>query len=402
MSYQNRNHRKSGDGPFPGPAVSELSQIFMEARSALAALLPGREVEGLAALGRGHINDTLLVTFTSGEPRRAILQRLNRQVFPEPEKIMANLVVLAGHLERRRQVDPAGWPADWVVVRPLGECAGFPYFPDGAGDFWRLLTYVAGATGREKLETPAQAREAGRSLGTFHRLVADLDPGELADTLPGFHVTPSYLAAYDRLPRRGQDNAGEAECREVIEAHRDLAPILVEAAGRGEIRSRVIHGDPRLANMLFSRESGRAVALIDLDTVKPGLLHHDLGDCLRSCCNPAGDDPAEPVAAGFDLAICREVLGGYLAEAGRGLSAGDYDLIYPALRLLAFELGLRFFSDHLAGDLYFRSAGAGHNLQRAQVQFRLLTVIEAQERQIRRLIEELRSNPSAQRREAIR
>jgi Ser/Thr protein kinase RdoA (MazF antagonist) len=172
----------------------------------------------------------------------------------------------------------------------------------------------------------------------------------------------------------------------VIEAHRELAGVLEEAADQGLISPRVIHGDPRLANLLFDRESGRAVALVDLDTVKPGLLHYDLGDCLRSCGNPVGDDPDNLDEVRFDLEVCRELLTGYLAEAGSTLSPADYELIYPAVRLLAFELGLRFFSDHLAGDLYFKTSRPGHNLYRAQVQFRVLASIEAQEGEIRAIV----------------
>lgn len=368
----------------------EIGQgLVTAARAALARLLSAREVGGLAPLGSGHINDTLLVTFSAGVPRQAVLQRLNRAVFPEPEKIMANLAALADHLAARLAREPQGGADPRMVVRPLGEVAGRPYFRDLGGDFWRLLTYVENAEHQEVLSTPERAREAGRGLGVFHRLVADLDPARLADTLPGFHVTPAYLVAYDQLLAEGRGGdalTGEAYCREVVEAHREMAGVLEEAAARGLLRPRVIHGDPRLANLLFDSVSGRAVALVDLDTVKPGLLHYDLGDCLRSCCNPAGDDPADLAKVRFDLGICREVLGGYLAEAGPTLGPVDYALIYPALRLLAFELGLRFFSDHLAGDLYFKTSRPGQNLHRALVQFRLLASIEAQEGAIRAIV----------------
>lgn len=359
------------------------------ARLAVTHLLPDREVDEFVPLGSGHINDTLLVTFVSGLPRRAVLQRLNRAVFPEPEKIMANLAVLAEHLAGCLEREPPGAVDPRMVVRPLGGRLGQPYYPSPDGDFWRLLTYVENAEHRESLAAPGSAREAGRGLGLFHRLTADLEPARLADTLPGFHVTPGYLAAYDRRPADGPGGdalAAEAHCREVIEAHRGLAVVLEEAAGRGLIQPRVIHGDPRLANLLFDRESGLVAALVDLDTVKPGLLHYDLGDCLRSCCNPGGDDPVDPAEGRFDLEICRELLGGYLAEAGATLGAADYDLIYPAVRLLAFELGLRFFSDHLAGNLYFKTSRPGHNLHRALVQFRLLASIEAQEKEIRAIV----------------
>jgi hypothetical protein len=133
------------------------------------------------------------------------------------------------------------------------------------------------------------------------------------------------------------------------------------------------------------------VALVDLDTVKPGLIHYDIGDCLRSCCNPAGEETLDLEAVRFDLDLCRDVLSGYLAAASGLLTAADYDHLYAAIRLISFELGLRFFTDHLAGDVYFRVDHPGHNLQRALVQFRLTESIEAQEGQIGGLIEALRA-----------
>ncbi len=358
---------------------------------AVDALLPGREMVGVAPLGSGHINDTFLVTFAAGAPRQVVLQRLNLAVFPAPEQIMANLAVLAEHLAARLNQEPPGGADPRMVVRPLGGVAGRQYFREPGGDFWRLISYVENAEHRESLATPEAAREAGRGLGIFHRLVADLDPARLADTLPGFHVTPAYLAAYDRLLAAGRGEGvlpGEKYCREMIAARRGLAETLEEAARLGLIHPRVIHGDPRLANLLFDRSSGRAVALVDLDTVKPGLLHYDLGDCLRSCCNPVGDDPEDLTEVVFALEICRELLGGYLAEAGVTLGPADFQLIYPAVRLLAFELGLRFFSDHLAGDVYFKTEQPGQNLRRALGQFRLLESIEAQEGEILAIVVE--------------
>lgn len=368
----------------------DLSEEITEAaRAALARLLPEREVASIVKLGTGHINDTFLVTLAGGLPNQVVLQRLSRAVFPEPEKIMGNLVILAEHLAARLAQEPLTGADPRMVIRPLGGSDGCVFLLDSGGDYWRLLTYVEHAGHLERLTTPAQAREAGRGLGIFHRLVADLDASRLADTLPGFHVTPGYLAAYDRLVQDGSAGGAwpdEEQCREVIADHRDLAVTLEEARARGVLRSRVIHGDPRLANLLFDLTSGRVAALVDLDTVKPGLLHYDLGDCLRSCCNPAGDDPESLAAVRFDLDICRELLGGYLGEAGATLTPADFALIYPAVRLLAFELGLRFFSDHLAGDIYFKTTRAGQNLQRALVQFRLLASIEAQEEAIRAMV----------------
>lgn len=354
------------------------SELFVKAAAAVQAFFPGQQILGLDELGDGHINDTFKVVLGPEKSGPFVLQRLNRRVFPQPELIMANLRVLADHLSGRLGQGAANF-SDWQVVRPVVATDGRDYFIDSANDFWRMLSYVGGTTVFDRVRNRGHAREAGRALGLFHRLVSDLEPGLLVDTLPGFHVTPRYLADYDRLLRRPGvlvSGSGADYCARTIEAHRAFAPVLEDAARKGLLPVRVIHGDPKLTNILFAEKTGRAVSLVDLDTVKPGLLHYDLGDCLRSCCNLAGDAGGSLTGVEFDLGTCRELLGGYLAEMAPLLTEADYEFIYPAVRLLTFELGLRFFTDHLAGDIYFKVDYGGQNLQRALVQFRLLASIE--------------------------
>ena len=159
--------------------------------------------------------------------------------------------------------------------------------------------------------------------------------------------------------------------------------VLEQARAQGRLRPRPIHGDPKVNNVLLQRASGQAIALIDLDTVKPGLLHYDLGDCLRSVANPLGEETHDWRAVRFDTELAEALLRGYGSVAGAMLSDDDVELVYDAVRLIAFELGLRFLTDHLAGDVYFRCDAPGHNLRRALVQFQLTASIEAQEAPIR-------------------
>jgi len=166
--------------------------------------------------------------------------------------------------------------------------------------------------------------------------------------------------------------------------------ILENAREQGKLHLRPIHGDPKANNVLRDPDTGRAVGMVDLDTVKPGLVHYDIGDCLRSCCNPLGEETELWEDVRFDADLCRAVLQGYLSTARAFLSPADYEYLFDALRLLTFELGLRFFTDHLEGNVYFRTGREGHNLARALVQFRLTESIESQESAIRLIIRGLR------------
>jgi Ser/Thr protein kinase RdoA (MazF antagonist) len=231
----------------------------------------------------------------------------------------------------------------------------------------------------------------GRGLGRFHALVHDLPCDQLHDTLEGFHVSPRYLEHYQQVKAQSVVSpCPESEALQLfVEQRLDLVPVLEQARQAGRLQLRPIHGDPKVNNVMLCQISGRAVALVDLDTVKPGLLHYDIGDCLRSACNPAGEEGTDLEAVHFSLELAEALLRGYLAEAGSCLSAADRDHLYDAIRLLPFELGLRFFTDHLAGNVYFKASHSRQNLDRARVQFRLTESIEAQEPALRALLARL-------------
>jgi Ser/Thr protein kinase RdoA (MazF antagonist) len=341
-------------------------------------------VTALEPLGGGHVNDTYRLDTAAGG--HYVLQRINTRVFPRPELVMANLAALSDHVESRR---PQG--LRWEVPRALPLRDGSGNWLSTDGEAWRLLTFVAGACSHDMVTNTEQARELGRGLGIFHELIHDLPVSRLADTLEGFHVTPRYLAAYDRVLKQAQAvrcAAGDW-CVGFVADHRHLAPVLEEATAAGRLQRRPIHGDPKVNNMMLCTSSGRAVAMVDLDTVKPGLVHYDIGDCLRSACNPLGEETLDLDGVCFDLKRCEAALSGYLIESRSFLTEADIALLYDAIRLIPFELGLRFYTDHLAGNVYFKAQHARHNLDRALVQFHLVKSIEAQEGAIRTLISKL-------------
>jgi Ser/Thr protein kinase RdoA (MazF antagonist) len=342
--------------------------------------------------GRGNVNDTFLVTPVSSPGKPFILQRLNTHVFPQPQLIMQNLRVLTDHVRRRLLSHTAGQGRRWEFPEVLVTQNEEDFWVDSHGSFWRALSFIESARAWDTIQSQDHAREVGRALGMFHLLVSDLPIARLADTLPGFHVTPGYLRHYDEiLEQRPPQTSPEVEfALESIRLRRGWAPVLEQARRDGTLSLRPMHGDPKINNVLLDAATGQAVSLIDLDTVKPGLVQYDLGDCLRSGCNPLGEETAAWQEIHFHLGYCRAILTGYLFQAREFLTDNDYHYLYDGIRLIAFELGLRFFTDYLAGNIYFKALHPQHNLRRALVQFQLMAGIESQETAIRNLIGELR------------
>ncbi|MEY3289112.1 MAG: hypothetical protein RLZZ419_1354, partial [Pseudomonadota bacterium] len=334
-------------------------------------------VTALSPLGNGLINDTFLVT-TELSP--FVLQRINRSVFPAPDQIMSNLVRLNRHLEQK-----SGAEVKLKIPRLLKTISRQDFYQDEHGDYWRALGFIDNTESLETLANLSQAQQAGFALGHFHRLVSDLEPLLMHDTLPGFHIAPDYLRHYHQVLTQStrQFEPESLYCAEFIANNQHLANDLEVAKQQGLLALRIIHGDPKLNNFLFDKDSKKIVSIIDLDTVKPGLVHYDIGDCLRSCCHDLATNT-------FDLTICAAILKSYLSEAGAFFTEDDYRLLYAAIRLIPFELGLRFYTDYLQGNRYFKVTEQKQNLLRATDQFQLCENIMAQEFAIKTLIEQLK------------
>ena len=336
-------------------------------------------VTKISPLGNGLINDTFLVATASSH---FVLQRINRTVFPAPEQIMDNLIRLNHHLEQK-----FGTTVKLKIPAILKTVSNHDFYQDKQGDYWRALDFIANTESLETLTNRDQAQQTGFALGHFHRLLSDLDPLLLHDTLPGFHIAPGYLSHYHQVLMQapGQQAPESLYCAEFIAQFQHLTDALETAKKQGLLTLRVIHGDPKLNNFLFDQDSKQIVSLIDLDTVKPGLVHYDIGDCLRSCCHRQETNE-------FDLNHCAAILESYLSEAGAFFSEYDYHYLYAAIQLIPFELGLRFYTDYLEGNRYFKVTDPEQNLQRAAGQFQLCESIMAQESAIKSLIEKLRND----------
>ena len=335
----------------------------------------------LQPLGQGLINDTFLV---SSKFKRFVLQRINNQVFLEPLQVMSNLRVLTDHAKRiDLELTGEGWRLPEIVTTLVGS----DFYVDSSGDYWRGISFIEGSKTLSEIQSPNQAEQVGYCLGRFHRMASTIPEDRLFDTLPDFHVTPRYLERFDQWAdaqyNSEVDHKGLIDALRFVEEKRDSVDVLEIANQRGHLRTSVIHVDPKLDNILFDLEGQSAVSIIDLDTVKPGLIHYDLGDCIRSCCS----DRSQALIERFNVDRLRSLLKGYFLARGDALSTADKFYLYDAIRLLPFELGLRFLTDHLMGNLYFKVDYPNQNLERALEQFKIVMSIDRQESCIRRLLE---------------
>ncbi|MEH2232729.1 MAG: aminoglycoside phosphotransferase family protein [Nostoc sp.] len=347
-------------------------------------------VTGVKAFGSGNINDTFLATLDSSKEQHFVLQRINTQVFRQPQLIMQNMRTLTEHVQKRLQDTPLN--RRWEVPRVLLTKNAQDHWKDADGSFWRAISFIEGSQSFDSMRDRSHAKEIGYALGMFHNLISDLPAEKLADTLEGFHITPFYLQHYEEvLPKTSVRQSLEVNyCLQFVSDRQTFAHILENAKAEGKLPLRLMHGDPKINNVMFDIVTQQAVSVIDLDTVKPGLVHYDIGDCLRSGCNPAGEETENWESIYFDTDLCQEILQGYLAVAKAFLTENDYAYIYDAIRLITFELGLRFFADYLAGNVYFKVKHPEHNLARAIVQFKLTESIESQETQIRKIIQDMK------------
>ncbi|HEU5358356.1 MAG TPA: aminoglycoside phosphotransferase family protein [Gemmatimonadales bacterium] len=334
--------------------------------------VPG-EFVAMEPLPGGYINDSYRVTLAADGARTEwLLQRINPTVFTDPDALMGNIAHVTRHMSARLRDDGvADWRRRTLVVIPTREGASHHRGVDGAA--WRLFPFIESATVRTEAASPELAREAARAFGEFLRLVADYDGPPLRETIRGFHDTAARFRALvqavraDPVARAAQ--AGP-EIRLALE-YQAMADVLPPLMRRGVVPVRVAHNDAKIANVLFEVDSGRALAVVDLDTVMPGSALHDFGDLVRSSVSASAEDETDLAKVDVRVPWFRALVEGYLSEAGGVLTPDERRLLVFAGRLITLEQAVRFLTDHLQGDRYYRTTRAGQNLDRARTQFRL-------------------------------
>ncbi|MCX6243551.1 MAG: aminoglycoside phosphotransferase family protein [Bacteroidetes bacterium] len=326
-------------------------------------------------IGSGHINDTFRIT--TADPRQSyVLQRINSSIFKNIPGLMRNIGIVTRHLEKKiLSGDPNA--GSFSVLRLIPAIDGELYFHDPAGEYWRLYNFIEGSRSYDIVESPELAREGGRAFGLFQYLTSDIPAEELAETIPHFHDLEKRLRRFhDTVQEDPVKRAREVQKEiEFIEERASGMMLIRELGSLGKIPLRVTHNDTKFNNILFS-DDNRAMGIVDLDTVMPGYILYDFGDAIRTGANPAAEDEKDLSKIHIDLELFDAYAKGYLETAGHFLNPIEISHLAFSARFMTYIIGLRFFTDHIDGDRYYKITFPGHNLQRARAQFKLLESME--------------------------
>jgi len=341
--------------------------------SNLRSILRNFCIEGkpaaISRIGSGHINDSYLVTTTHAE---YVLQRINHTIFRNVPELTNNILKVTSHLKEKLLNQPVGLNSFCITqLIPTGK--GEYFFQDHGGNFWRLYTCISGTKSYDIIENPQLAYEGGKAFGIFQYLTSDIDPDALYEILPNFHNIETRLSDFREIVKR--DPAGRVKDvqREIffIEERAVEMHTILNLGQQKKITLRITHNDTKFNNILFN-ENNRAISIVDLDTVMPGYLLYDFGDAIRTGANMAAEDEEDLSKVGIDLGLFKAYSTGYLEIARKFLCPAEIDHLAFSAKFMTYIIGLRFLTDHLDGDHYYRIHFPGHNLQRAKSQFKLL------------------------------
>lgn len=351
-----------------------------------AFALPGRFLDG-GPYGSGHINDTFAVRYEAGGSLvRYIHQRINDRIFRDVPGLMENIERVTRHVRARLAAEGVRDSRAALTLIPARD--GGSYHRDAEGGCWRTYVFIEGARTYDVIERAEQALEAARAFGRFQALLAGLPAPRLHETIPDFHHTPRRYAALDAAIR-GDARGRVAACRGEIEqalAWREDASRLVALLERGALPERVTHNDTKLNNVMLDDRTHEGLCVIDLDTVMPGLSLYDFGDMVRTATNAAAEDERDLTRVRCRLDMFDALARGYLSAARGFLSDVEVANLAFSGRLLTLECGVRFLTDHLNGDTYFKIRREGHNLDRCRAQFALVADMLRQEREMEHIV----------------
>lgn len=340
------------------------------------------EIEGKAVervpYGNGHINDTFLITYEMPEDRKKqyILQKMNHTVFKKPDQLMENVVNITEYL--RKVIISQGGDPDREALHVVKTKNNASYYQDKEGNYWRMFLFVERTICLEQVESVEDFYVSGVAFGNFQKMLADYPADTLYETIPNFHNTPSRFRDFQRAVQEDKMNRAASAKEEIAFAlaRESDTSVLTDLLHEGKLPLRVTHNDTKLNNILFDQDTKKAICIVDLDTVMPGLSHYDFGDSIRFGASTGAEDEKDLSKIEMDLSLFEAFTKGYLDGCGGSLTEKEIEMLPMGAKLMTYECGIRFLTDYLEGDVYFKIHREGHNLDRARTQFKLVKDME--------------------------
>ncbi len=347
-------------------------------------------------VARGHINDTYILTSEKNRhTARHVLQRINSAVFKDPPSMMTNIIRVTEHIRGKVQETDAELASRQLTVIDADDGRG--YYTDRDGNFWRVYNFIENAVTHDSLQSAELAHEAARMFGWFQRMLIDLPAPVLRETIPDFHNTRRRFAVFQEVLEADTLNRAKDAKPEIdfLFENSGLCNVLPDLADKGEIPGRIAHNDTKINNVMLDEKTNKGVCVIDLDTVMPGLSVHDFGDMVRTATCRSGGDERDLSRVAVNFSMFEALVRGYAAEAGRFLTYAEKEHLVFAGKLITFEQLMRFLTDYLAGDVYYKTSREGHNLDRSRTQMKLVKSIVEQEEAMTGLVERVFAENSA-------
>ncbi len=333
----------------------------------------GGIIVGCNIYGSGHINGTNLITVQTpqGSTKRYILQTINGDVFPKPEHVIENIAKVTDHLHN---VGHGGRR----VLNMIPARDGHLRYWDTSGLCFRMYDFIEGSVCLDKAESPEDFYQSGFAFGEFQRYLADFPVEELHETLANFHNTPKRFEAF--LAAVSQDWCGRVATVQdeidFVQKRMEFCSVLYKAHEDGRLPLRVTHNDTKLNNVMLDEKTRKALCVIDLDTVMPGFSVNDFGGAIRFGANTAAEDEKDLSKVSLDMELFEAYTKGFLEGCGGMLGADEIRLLPEGAKMMTFECGMRFLTDYLQGDTYFKTSYEGQNLDRCRTQFKLVECME--------------------------
>ena len=349
----------------------------------------GNRCSYVKPFGAGHINETYAVYMPGreGDELSYVLQRVNSNVFKDPAGVMDNIFGVTEYL--RNVIRREGGDPDRETLSYIKTKSGCNYFEDSEGEPWRCYNFIPDSVCYQLVEEPEQFYQSGSSFGHFLKQLCDYPASKLNETIPDFHNTVKRFGAFQVALKRDLKNRA-ASCRPEIDfalAREKDCGVLVEQQDAGILPLRVTHNDTKLNNILFDEKTGKGLCIIDLDTIMPGLAANDFGDSIRFGAATAEEDEPNLDLMHFDISLYELYVKGYLEETKDVLTEAEIKSLPWGARLMTLECGIRFLTDYLQGDTYFKTDYPEHNLVRARTQFRLVDEMEQQFDRMQEIVE---------------